>query len=342
MVDTPTADTGTREPAYFARQSGDGSKPGVGHPRTACTALHHRNVASCFGAITAMRALLTLYLTKHFGLFGDRAASRSWYGGFTALVYLTPSGRRVSRRSVSRIAFRFTVKFGAIMMADRLFHQIVALRRRQDCTTLRDDQRHALRSRRSKPRPGLETRYVVDQGKRLAASRAMFYGTVTLLAPDGGAVTNDRQGIHGFKSDAAAKQADPAVRYDHVWLALSLIIGRQLASSRPNISTMVGQNCIARRRHAAATRRLHDLLYGHQSRVAADRHDPRRPILAETVRMVVRASVSPRIGMLVSYTLIISLDRQGEAQRLWRTAGTAVAQHGPDAVCRSSSARWSR
>ncbi len=35
-----------------------------------------------------MRALLTLYLTKHF-IFGDRQAT-GLYGGYTALVYLTP------------------------------------------------------------------------------------------------------------------------------------------------------------------------------------------------------------------------------------------------------------
>ncbi|WP_310496944.1 peptide MFS transporter [Sandarakinorhabdus sp.] len=60
-----------------------------------------------------MRALLTLYLAEHF-LFSDRATT-GLYGGFTALVYLTPlvGGLLADRYLGSKKA----VKFGAILMA---------------------------------------------------------------------------------------------------------------------------------------------------------------------------------------------------------------------------------
>ena len=60
-----------------------------------------------------MRALLTLYLTKHF-LFSDQQAT-GFYGGYTALVYLTPliGGLLADQFLGSKRA----VKFGAIVMA---------------------------------------------------------------------------------------------------------------------------------------------------------------------------------------------------------------------------------
>lgn len=60
-----------------------------------------------------MRAILTLYLAKHF-LFNDRT-STGIYGGFTALVYLTPLvGGLVADRYLGS---KRSVKFGAILMA---------------------------------------------------------------------------------------------------------------------------------------------------------------------------------------------------------------------------------
>mgnify|MGYP003865501477 CR=1 FL=1 len=60
-----------------------------------------------------MRALLTLYLANHF-LFSD-STTTSLYGGFTALVYLTPlvGGLLADNYLGSKKA----VKFGAILMA---------------------------------------------------------------------------------------------------------------------------------------------------------------------------------------------------------------------------------
>ncbi|GAO39024.1 putative di-/tripeptide transporter [Sphingomonas changbaiensis NBRC 104936] len=60
-----------------------------------------------------MRALLTLYLTTHF-LFNDTVAT-GLYGGFTALVYLTPLvGGLLADRYLGS---KKSVKFGAILMS---------------------------------------------------------------------------------------------------------------------------------------------------------------------------------------------------------------------------------
>ncbi len=60
-----------------------------------------------------MRAILTLYLAKHF-LFNDQT-STAIYGGFTALVYLTPLiGGLIADRYLGS---KRSVKFGAILMA---------------------------------------------------------------------------------------------------------------------------------------------------------------------------------------------------------------------------------
>src|SRR3546814_8714828 len=60
-----------------------------------------------------MRALLMLYLTKHF-IFDDRSAA-GLYGGYTALVYLTPLiGGYLADQYLGS---KRSVKFGAIMMA---------------------------------------------------------------------------------------------------------------------------------------------------------------------------------------------------------------------------------
>ena len=60
-----------------------------------------------------MRAILTLYLVNHF-LFSD-TTSTGIYGGFTALVYLTPLiGGFLADQYLGS---KRSVKFGAILMA---------------------------------------------------------------------------------------------------------------------------------------------------------------------------------------------------------------------------------
>ena len=63
-----------------------GTKTWFGHPRPLAI-LFSTEAWERFGYY-GMRALLTLYLVKHF-VFADRVAN-GLYGAFTSLVYLTP------------------------------------------------------------------------------------------------------------------------------------------------------------------------------------------------------------------------------------------------------------
>ena len=119
-----------------------------GHPRQLAR-LFTTEMWERFGYY-GMRALLTLYLTKHF-LFGDRAAT-GLYGGFTALVYLTPliggylADQYLGSKRVGEVRRDHD---GA-----RLFHAL--LRRRRPAKPYRDDRRPALRSDGRQDRDGAE------------------------------------------------------------------------------------------------------------------------------------------------------------------------------------------
>src|SRR4051812_49494558 len=84
MVDTPAVE----EPFSPASGHSNPAEKGswFGHPRQLAR-LFTTEMWERFGYY-GMRALLTLYLTKHF-LFSDSQAT-GLYGGYTALVYLTP------------------------------------------------------------------------------------------------------------------------------------------------------------------------------------------------------------------------------------------------------------
>ena len=82
-----------------------------GHPRPLAR-LFSTEAMERFGYY-GMRALLTLYLAQHF-LFSD-ATTTGLYGGFTALVYLTPlAGGLLADRFLGA---KRSVKFGAILMS---------------------------------------------------------------------------------------------------------------------------------------------------------------------------------------------------------------------------------
>src|SRR6478735_9418490 len=109
MVDTPAVE----EPFSPASGKTTAADKGVwfGHPLF-FAGLFTTEMWERFGYY-GMRALLTLYLTQHF-MFGDREAT-GIYGGFTALVYLTPliGGYLADQYLGSKRA----VKFGAILMS---------------------------------------------------------------------------------------------------------------------------------------------------------------------------------------------------------------------------------
>src|SRR4051794_7930834 len=113
MVDTPTADT-PREPDISHVNPAD-QKTWFGHPRQLAR-LFSTELWERFGYY-GMRALLTLYLTKHF-IFQDRQAT-GLYGGYTALVYLTPLiGGFLADQYLGS---KRSVKFGALVMAGGYF-----------------------------------------------------------------------------------------------------------------------------------------------------------------------------------------------------------------------------
>ena len=109
MVDTPTADN-PFEPD-ISHENPASREEWFGHPRQLAR-LFTTEAMERFGYY-GMRALLTLYLAQHF-LFSDRTTT-GLYGGFTALVYLTPLiGGLLADRFLGS---KRSVKFGAIMMS---------------------------------------------------------------------------------------------------------------------------------------------------------------------------------------------------------------------------------
>src|SRR3569833_1822795 len=109
MVKTPTIDN-PAEPDISHVNPAE-KKTWFGHPRQLAR-LFSTEAMERFGYY-GMRALLTLYLTKHF-LFSDTTTT-GLYGGFTALVYLTPLiGGFIADRYLGS---KRSVKFSAILMA---------------------------------------------------------------------------------------------------------------------------------------------------------------------------------------------------------------------------------
>src|SRR3954451_3804268 len=109
MVDTPAIE----EPGApdISHQNAADRRTWFGHPRELAR-LFTTEAMERFGYY-GMRALLTLYLAQHF-LFSDQTTT-GLYGGFTALVYLTPLvGGLMADRFLGS---KRSVKFGAILMS---------------------------------------------------------------------------------------------------------------------------------------------------------------------------------------------------------------------------------
>ncbi|MBX3563254.1 MAG: peptide MFS transporter [Sphingomonas sp.] len=220
MVDTPTADN-PAEPDITHINPAD-EKTWFGHPRQLAR-LFTTEMWERFGYY-GMRALLTLYLTQHF-MFGDRQAT-GIYGGFTALVYLTPlvGGYLADQYLGSKRA----VKFGAIIMSLGYLTLCFGGETARPNATI-DGQRYEVSIEKQADK---EVRYVV-QGARKLEIKGNDDGTVDLLE-NGASVQKVAKG--SFESDA---ERSPF----HVMLmlfALSMVsVGNGFF--KPNISTMVGE-----------------------------------------------------------------------------------------------------
>ncbi|MEP9358411.1 peptide MFS transporter [Sphingomonas sp. KR3-1] len=221
MVDTPTADSPAEPDITHINPAGQATW--FGHPRQLAR-LFTTEMWERFGYY-GMRALLTLYLTQHF-MFGDREAT-GIYGGFTALVYLTPlvGGYLADQYLGSKRA----VKFGAIIMS--LGYAILCFGgpTATPHATI-DGQRYEVSI--EKNAEGKEVRYVVDGAKKLEI-KGNDDGSVDLL----NAGAPERHVAKGsFESGA-----DRSPFYVMVLLAALSMVSVGNGFFKPNISTMVGE-----------------------------------------------------------------------------------------------------
>ena len=221
MVDTPTADT-PREPDITHINPAAG-ETWFGHPRQLAR-LFTTEAWERFGYY-GMRALLTLYLTKHF-VFGDREAT-GLYGGYTALVYLTPlvGGYLADQYLGSKRA----VKFGAIIMALGYLLLCFGGETAKPYATIAN-QRYAIEV---VDQADSEVRYLVDGANKLKI-KGNDDGTVSLLAPDGSTARTVEKG--GFESGAERSSF-----YVTIMLLALCMISVGNGFFKPNISTMVGE-----------------------------------------------------------------------------------------------------
>ncbi|KQN10515.1 peptide MFS transporter [Sphingomonas aurantiaca] len=221
MVDTPTADT-PREPDITHINPAAG-ETWFGHPRQLAR-LFTTEMWERFGYY-GMRALLTLYLTKHF-VFGDREAT-GLYGGYTALVYLTPlvGGYLADQYLGSKRA----VKFGAIIMALGYLLLCFGGETAKPYATIAN-QRYEIQV---VEQADSEVRYLVDGANKLKI-KGNDDGTVSLLAADGSTARTVEKG--GFESGAERSSF-----YVTIMLLALCMISVGNGFFKPNISTMVGE-----------------------------------------------------------------------------------------------------
>jgi POT family proton-dependent oligopeptide transporter len=225
MVDTPAVE----EPFTPASGKANPADKGTwfGHPRQLAR-LFTTEMWERFGYY-GMRALLTLYLTKHF-LFSDQQAT-GLYGGYTALVYLTPLvGGFVADQY---LGFKRSVKFGALIMALGYFTLAFGGSPAKPYATV-EGQRYEVVVDNFVDRPTSdpnEARFIVDHGQKLQI-RGNEDGSISLL--DNG---QEAKRLPKGSMEFGAERNPLTIAI--MLIALSLIsVGNGFF--KPNISTIVG------------------------------------------------------------------------------------------------------
>ena len=171
-----------------------------------------------------MRALLTLYLAQHF-LFSDTTTT-GIYGGFTALVYLTPLiGGLMADRFLGS---KRSVKFGAIMMSLGYLTLCFGGQPAKPFATI-DGQRYEVTVKGS---GDARQQFVLDGGRELQI-KGNDDKTVSLLDSSG----KEARHVDAGKFEASGDRAPLSVFLLLIGLAL-VTIGNGFF--KPNISTMVG------------------------------------------------------------------------------------------------------
>ncbi|SNS24872.1 proton-dependent oligopeptide transporter, POT family [Sphingomonas laterariae] len=214
----PAADA-SPEPGPASPRSGD---TWFGHPRQLAR-LFTTEMWERFG-FYGMRALLTLYLAEHF-LFND-STTTGLYGGFTALVYLTPLvGGLIADRYLGS---KRSVKFGAILMALGYFTLCFGGETAKPYAVI-DGQRYEVQVDKASE---TKQQYVIDGDRRLAI-KGNEDGTVSLLGAGGAVERTVQKG--GFEAGGERSHFYTML----MLIALSMItVGNGFF--KPNISTMVG------------------------------------------------------------------------------------------------------
>ncbi|WP_422061337.1 peptide MFS transporter [Sphingopyxis sp.] len=172
-----------------------------------------------------MRAILTLYLANHF-LFSDTTTA-GIYGGFTALVYLTPLiGGLIADRYLGS---KRSVKFGAILMALGYFTLCFGGETAKPFATI-DAQRYDVAVEANAD--GGQARFITVDGQKLEI-RGNEDKSVSLLGADGSETR--KIASDNFKSDAERSPMFVTI----LLIGLGLVtIGNGFF--KPNISTIVG------------------------------------------------------------------------------------------------------
>lgn len=213
----PDADA-TTEPASRQVSRSDGDT-WFGHPRQLAR-LFSTEAMERFG-FYGMRALLTLYLAQHF-LFNDQTTN-GLYGGFTALVYLTPLvGGLLADRYLGS---KKSVKFGAILMSIGYLTLCFGGPTAKPYAMI-DNARYEVVIDDTKQQ------FVVD-GNRQLAIKGREDGSVDLIAADGSVARTVAKG--GFKADA-----DRDNFYTMLMLVALTMVTVGNGFFKPNISTIVG------------------------------------------------------------------------------------------------------
>src|SRR3954471_142415 len=225
MVDTPAVEEPFSVPSD--RMHPEEKRSWFGHPRQLAR-LFTTEMWERFGYY-GMRALLTLYLTKHF-LFSDSQAT-GLYGGYTALVYLTPMvGGLLADQYLGS---KRSVKFGALIMALGYFTLAFGGAPAKPYATV-NGQRYEVVVDHFVDRPTSdpqEARFLIDNGKKLQI-RGNEDGSISLL-------DNGTEAKHLPKGSMEAGAERNPLTIAIMLIALSLIsVGNGFF--KPNISTIVG------------------------------------------------------------------------------------------------------
>ncbi len=224
-IDDATAEPGA-VPADFTgiHPGASGGDQWFGHPRQLAR-LFTTEAMERFGYY-GMRALLTLYLAQHF-LFNDTTTT-GIYGGFTALVYLTPLvGGLLADRYLGS---KRSVKFGAIMMS--LGYAVLCFSSTGGMAkpfAMIEGQRYEVTITGS---GDAKQQYVTDAGQQLLI-KGNDDKTVSLIAADGHEarkVASDQ-----FKSDG-----ERSALFTFMLLTGLALVTVGNGFFKPNISTIVG------------------------------------------------------------------------------------------------------